>query len=370
MERANIVIIGGGVVGLAIAAKLSELNKDVFIFEKNKRVGQEVSSHNSGVIHSGIHYPRDSLKAELCVKGNRKMYDLCGRNRIPYKRLGKLTVARGEREIKEIEKLKRQGEENGILDLELLDSDQIKKMEPNVAADRALYSPSSGIVEPDELMNYYQAKIGINGAIISTNTVVKSIRKGNSGYEITARNSNDEFVIVANTVINSAGLYADRVAEMAGLDVDRLGYRLHYCKGDYFRITGTPLVRRLVYPVPAGAGLGIHLTPDISGSIKMGPNSYYVDKIDYRVETREEEFRKDVRGYLPSIDNAQINEDSSGIRPKIQGPNDSFKDFVIMNEEGNGLPGLINLIGIESPGLTASPAISDLISEMYENEVK
>jgi L-2-hydroxyglutarate oxidase LhgO len=156
---------------------------------------------------------------------------------------------------------------------------------------------------------------------------------------------------------------------MAGLDIDKLGYKLHYCKGDYFRLSGKPPVKMLVYPVPKGPGLGIHLTPDLTGSIRLGPNAYYVDKISYEVESDEAEFRDDLRRFLPSIDKYRILTDSAGVRPKLQGPQDGFKDFVIKHEKHNGLFGFINLVGIESPGLTAAPAIGELVSEMYENEI-
>jgi L-2-hydroxyglutarate oxidase LhgO len=365
MERANVVIIGGGIVGLAIAAKLSENVEGVIVLEKNKRIGQEVSSHNSGVIHSGIHYPKNSLKARLCVLGNGMLYEICKTNGIPYKKLGKLTVAIGESEIKEIERLRKQGEENGVEGLSILEEEEISKVEPNVVANRALLSPSTGIVEPDDLLNYFQARATANGASIALDTNVTGLRKEDSGYEVRGIGAGSRFSFQAESVINSAGLYSDRIAAMVGLDIDRLEYRLHYCKGDYFRISGYRPVRHLVYPVPKGPGLGIHLTPDSSGSVKLGPNAYYVADIDYRVSSKAEEFRADVMRFVPSLADKQILEDSSGIRPKLQGPNDSFKDFIIREEGDLGFPGFIDLIGIESPGLTASPAIGEYVAEIY-----
>ncbi len=365
LERANIVIIGGGVVGLAIAAELSKDNEGVFVFEKNKRLGQEVSSHNSGVVHSGIHYPKNSLKAKLCVAGNKMIYDICTKRGLPFKRLGKLTVANSENEFRQIELLKKQGEENGVDGLEVLDSEEVRKMEPAIRAEQALYSPSSGIIEPDYLLEYYKSLTRINGGVIVPDTEVKSVKNRDTGYEIGGRNGGSNFSLMANTIINSAGLGADRIAEIAGMDIEALGYRLHFCKGDYFRIADRPPVSHLVYPVPDGPGLGIHLTPDLSGSVKMGPNAYYVSNLDYRVESSKEDFRKDVSRYLPSIVNMRIEEDSSGIRPKLQGPGEGFRDFVIREEGNQGFPGFFNLIGIESPGLTASPAIASYVSTLY-----
>jgi L-2-hydroxyglutarate oxidase LhgO len=370
METANIVIIGAGIVGLALAAKLSESNEAVYVFEKNKRFGQETSSHNSGVIHSGIHYPKNSLKAKLCVKGNIMLYEICEKYKIPYKKLGKLTVAIGEEEIEELDKLMKMGEDNGVKDLRFLDREEVKRLEPNVEVEKALYSPSTGIVEPDELMNHLYAEIRNNRAMVATETEATSIKKTDFGYELSGTSVCEKFTVTAKTVINCAGLYSDRIAAMIGLDTDKLGYRLHYCKGDYFRIGGRSPVRMLIYPVPKGPGLGIHLTPDLSGAIRLGPNAYYVNNIDYNVESSEKEFSEDVKRFLPSIVKYNIQIDSAGIRPKLQGPEDSFRDFVIRHEADKDLFGFINLIGIESPGLTAAPAIGDFVSEIYENEIK
>jgi L-2-hydroxyglutarate oxidase LhgO len=370
METANIVIVGAGVVGLAVAAKLSEDHESVFVFEKNLKFGQETSSHNSGVIHSGIHYLKGSLKARLCVRGNIMLYELCEKHRIPYKRLGKLTVAITEEEIDELEKLMQQGQNNSVEGLKFLEREEVKKLEPNVEVERALLSPSTGIVEPDELMNFFYAQARNNHAVVATETEVAALRKTDSGYEVSGTSVGEKFTVTARTVINCAGLYSDRIAAMTGLDVDKLGYRLHPCKGDYFRLAGKPPVRMLVYPIPKGAGLGIHLTPDLGGSIRLGPNSYYVEKIDYQVESSEKEFREDVETFLPLIRERQIQVDSAGIRPKLQGPKDPFRDFIIRHEADRGLFGLINLIGMESPGLTAAPAIGEFVSEIYENEIK
>ena len=370
METANIVVIGAGVVGLAVAAKLSEKNECVYIFEKNQKFGQETSSHNSGVIHSGIHYPKDTLKARLCVKGNSMIYELCEKYRIPYKGLGKLTVAITEEEIDELEKLMKMGEDNGVEGLKFLEREGVRKLEPNVEVEKALYSPSTGIVEPDELMNHFHAQAHKNNAVLATETEVASLKKVNGGYEVGGTSVGEKFIVAAKTVVNCAGLCSDKIAAMLGLDIDKLGYRIHYCKGDYFRVAGKPPVKMLVYPVPKGAGLGIHLTPDLGGSVRLGPNAYYVNNISYGVESNEKEFREDVERFLPLIRGRQIQVDSAGVRPKLQGPKDSFRDFVIRHEADRGLPGFINLVGIESPGLTAAPAIAEFVSEIYENEIK
>ncbi|MCJ7423446.1 NAD(P)/FAD-dependent oxidoreductase [Candidatus Bathyarchaeota archaeon] len=369
METVNIAVIGAGIVGLAVAAKISEKKEGVYVFEKNKRFGQETSSHNSGVIHSGIHYPKNSLKAKLCVKGNYMIYEICEKYRIPHKRLGKLTVAIEEEEIDELEQLMKAGKENGVEGLKFLDKEEIKKLEPNVEVERALLSPSTGIVEPDELMSHFYSQLHRNNAVLANETEVTTIRKTDGEYEIGGISVGEKFIVSAKTVINCAGLYSDKVAAMTGLDIDKRDYRLHYCKGDYFRLVGKPPVRMLVYPVPKGPGLGIHLTPDLGGSIRLGPNAYYVNDINYDVESNSKEFREDVERFMPCIRERQIQADSSGIRPKLQGPGEGFRDFVIRHEADNGLFGFIQLVGLESPALTASAAIGELVSEIYENEI-
>lgn len=370
MEKARIVIIGAGAVGLAVAAKLSEDFSDIYVLEKNNSRGQETSGHNSGVIHSGIHYPPHTLKAELCVKGNKMTYDICRKNGIPHKRLGKLTVAVQEEETEELKKLMEQGNANGAEDLKMLNAEEVKALEPNVQVEMALHSPSTGIVEPDELMDHYLAVANRNGAVLATQTEVKRIQHLNDEYIVNGSSVNESFSINAGCVVNCAGLHSDMVASMAGLDVNKLGYRLHLCKGDYYRVSGKPLVTTLVYPVPKGAGLGIHLTPDMKGSVRLGPNAYYVDKISYEVESSEKEFREDVERFVPNVSYHEIRVDSAGVRPKLQGPKDGFKDFVIRHEKDHGLFGFINLVGIESPGLTAAPAIAERVSMIYELEIK
>ncbi|MHB1708379.1 MAG: NAD(P)/FAD-dependent oxidoreductase [Thermoplasmataceae archaeon] len=279
-------------------------------------------------------------------------------------------MAADENDIRELDRLINNGRKNGVDDLVMLDRKDVISMEPNVTALRAIFSPSTGIIEPEDLMVFFRSKAANNVASFVTDTIVTRIVKNARGYLVSGRSSGQEFTILADTVINSAGLYSDRVAEMIGIDIDSMGYRLHLCKGDYFRLAGRPPVKSLVYPVPNGPGLGIHLTPDMAGSVKLGPNAYYSDHIDYKVESDPLTFREDVMKFLPLISNRELLVDSSGIRPKLDGPGEGFRDFIIRHEEDIGLPGFIDLIGIESPGLTASPAIGEYVSEIYENEIK
>lgn len=370
MEAANIVVVGAGVVGLSVAARLSEENEHVIVLERNWKPGLETSTHNSGVIHSGIHYPSGTLKARLCVQGNSMLYDLCERYNISYRKLGKLTVAVDESEINGIEELFRRGESNGVEGLRMIDSARVGELEPEINAQMALYSPSSGIIEPDELIDYFHAQLMKHGGAVATNTELTSMKRTNSGYELTGLSAGHPFTIQSSTVINCAGLNADRVAAMVGMDIDKLGYRLKYFKGDYYRVSGSPLVRMLVYPMPKAVGLGTHVTPDLAGSIKLGPNAYCVEDLDYAGQSREQDFKEDVSRFLPAVSNREIYYDSSGIRPIIGSGNESFRDFLIRHEADRGFPGFINLIGMESPGLTASPAIGEYIHDMYESEIK
>ncbi len=369
MERASIIIIGAGIVGLAIASEISMKNESVYVFEKNNAAGMETSSHNSGVIHSGIHYPKGTLKATLSVRGNSMIYGLCEKYGIPHKKTGKLTVASSDPEIKDLERLMKNGNDNGVEGMKMLDGAEVREIEPNISVERSLYTPSTGIIDPYDLMNYFQAKTVKNGATFAMSTEVTKITKTGSGYILEGISAGQKFSVEAEALINCAGLYADRIAEMAGIDIDEAGYKIQYCKGDYFRISGPPPVKMPVYPVPSGPGLGIHLTPDLAGSIRMGPNAYYVNGIDYRIESRQEDFVESVERYMPSIRKYVVNPDSSGIRPQLKAGK-PFRDFIIRHESDRGLYGLIDLIGIESPGLTAAPAIGEYVSEIYENEIR
>jgi L-2-hydroxyglutarate oxidase LhgO len=370
MEKVDVLIVGAGVVGLAIASELARRDRDLFIVEREERYGMEASSRNSEVIHAGIYYPKGSLKAELCVKGNRMLYAICRENRIPHKRLGKLIVATNEEEMKTIMDLYRQGRENGAEGLEVIDEEGVRRFEPEVRAIGAIYSPSTGILDAHALMDHFYRKARRNSGVdpLILGTEVVDVEQRGDGYRVEMLGAGERASVETRVLINSAGLHADRVAEMVGIDVEREGYRIHPCKGDYFSLSGRPPVKMLIYPEPpkGGAGLGIHATPDLTGRIKFGPNAYYVKELNYKVESDPEEFWRDITKYLPSIRKEDLHPDMAGIRAKLQGPGQPFRDFVIRHEEDKGLPGFINLIGIESPGLTASPAIAEMVKGMVE----
>ena len=370
MDRVDAVIVGAGVVGLAIGAEIARSDREIYILEKETSYGQATSSRNSEVIHAGIYYPKGSFKAALCIEANPMIYEICREHRIPHKRLGKIIVANGEAEVKQLEEILKNARECGARDLELIDADGVHKLEPNVKADAAILSPTTGIIDAHGLMDHYhnEARRKSGADPLALDTEVTGLRKTGDGYEVEMVSGGEQFSVEARVVINSAGLHADSVAEMAGIDVDEAGYRIHWCKGDYFSLTGKPPASMLVYPPPPkdAASLGIHIVPDLTGRLKFGPNAYYVDEIGYGVESSSDEFWRDIVNYLPMIRKEDLHPDMSGIRAKLQGPGDPMRDFVIAHEEDRGYPGLINLVGIESPGLTSAPTIAEMVGNWVD----
>ncbi len=365
LPEIRMAIIGAGVVGLAVAAELAGRHKGVYVFEKNTTFGLETSSRNSQVIHAGIYYPSGSLKARLCVEGRELLYDMCERYGIGCRRTGKIIIAVEEREVEYLEKIREQGRQSGVGDLRLLSRGEIKKLEPDIEAVAGLLSPSSGIVDCYSLMSFLYRQAVEGGVKFAFNTEVVGLKKEVEGYRVQVREEDGGSEFAAHVVINAAGLCSDRVAQLVGIDIDTAGYRLHYCKGEYFSLSpgGKYAVEKLVYPVPGQVSLGIHITPDLEGTIRLGPSEQYVDEIDYGVdESQREGFYQSVKGFLPAIDMEDLSPDFAGIRPKLQGPGEGFRDFVVSHEDGAGFPGLINLIGIESPGLTAATAIAKMVA--------
>ena len=372
MDQFDVLIIGAGVVGLAVCAELS--GKDggsaILLVERHEKFGQETSSRNSEVIHSGIYYPAGSLKAMLCAEGNKKLYDFCEAWDVPHKRLGKLIVARDDAEVGILESLMARGRENMVDGLEFLDKSQVCKMEPCVSAKAAIFSPSTGIVDSHALMARLESIARKNGAFIAYGYEVVKIEKAEGFYTVTCRTPDgNEETVACRFLVNCAGLGSDRVASMPGIDIDRAGYRLHPCKGEYFSISGPKanLVERLVYPPPLEhlKGLGIHVTKSLDGRIRLGPSAFYVDEIEYSVNPdNAAAFYNAAKTYLPFIELDDLSPDMSGIRPKLQRPGDDFRDFVIRHEADRGLPGVINLLGIESPGLTSCLSIAEMVGNI------
>jgi len=366
-----ITIIGAGVVGLAVAAQLAGKYGDVYILEKNEGFGQETSSRNSETIHAGIYYREGSLKAETCVAGNALLYELCQQYGIPCRKTGKLVVATGDAEIGPLEALLEQGKKNGARDLAMLSSKEVKTLEPNVEAIAAILSPSSGVIDSYALMKFFLNRAKEQGAEIAYKSKVIGIERLTGGYRVMVENGSGTFTFNTETLINCGGLHSDRIAQLAGIDIDRAGYKLHYCKGEYFSVGGgkSGLVKRLIYPVPVpgAGGMGIHNVFDVEGRMRLGPNARYVDEIDYRVdESLRGAFYNSVKSFLPFIEHDDLEPEMAGIRPKLAGPGEGFRDFVIRHEQDKGFPGLINLIGIESPALTSAPAIAEYVEGLVK----
>lgn len=399
MEEFDITIIGAGIVGLAIASEIPQ--GDNLVIERHENFGKETSSRNSEVIHAGIYYPTGFLKARLCVEGNELIYRLCKDNNINHKQLGKIIVAVNNEEEKDLENLYRQGISNGVGGLRIVPKEEIKRLEPNVNAVSGIYSPTTGIVDTHSLMRYFELKAKGKGATFAYGCELVAAEKVGSAYKLTIKDSDGEVYNFATRIlINSAGLNSDKVSGMLGITE----YKLHYCKGEYFKVGGGKhkYISRLVYPHPTETTLGIHTVLDLQGQLKIGPNAFYVDPVrksradllksdpsflvkdlsrcyitfglsngvdslNYDIDpAHANSMWESVSQYLPFIELEDLTPDMSGIRPKLQAEGEPVKDFVIQDEASRGLPGFINLIGIESPGLTAAQAIARYVLNLIE----
>ena len=368
---AEITIIGAGVIGLAIAEEVSVKHQGVYLLEKHTSFGQETSSRNSEVIHAGIYYTKGSLKAKLCVTGNKLLYEYCRKYDVPHRNCGKLIVATTENEVRIIQGIQQTAALNGV-DLEMYDKDMIHDLEPNIFALRALYSPTTGIVDSHSLMKRYETNMLNNGGQVVYGSEVTGIKKIEGGYEISLLDSDKaKYSFTSRVLINSAGLTSDKISEMAGICEQNL--QIYFCKGEYFRINPPKnrLLNRLVYPVPHHnmEGIGIHVTVDISGGVKLGPDVKYLDSnvYDYTLTpSKQEAFWTSARKFLPFLNYDDIAPEMAGIRPKIQKKGDPLRDFYISEESSKGFPGFINLVGMESPGLTSSIAIAKYVSTLIK----
>lgn len=369
---ADITIIGAGVIGLAIGERLSGCFRNVFVIEKHPTFGQETSSRNSEVIHAGIYYPQGSLKAKLCVEGKNLLYEYCRNYDIPFKNCGKLIVATTPDEISVIQGIKETAAKNNV-DLEILGKEQIAALEPDIFALKALFSPTTGIIDTHSLMKQFETVFLNNNGQLVYGSEVTGIRKINDGYEITLLDADKQnFSFTTRILINSAGLTSDKISEMAGIRDEKLA--IHFCKGEYFRIIPPKnrLISRLIYPVPHHnmEGIGIHVTVDMAGGVKLGPDVTYLEsnEYDYRVTaSKQEAFWKSAKKFLPFLEFNDIAPEMAGIRPKTQKAGEPIHDFYIREESPRGYKGLINLIGMESPGLTSCLAIGNYILKLIND---
>lgn len=367
MEDVHTLVVGAGAVGLACAAVLARRGEPIAVLERNRRVGQETSARNSGVIHAGLYYPTGSLKARLCVAGRDRLYARCERRGVPHRRCGKILVATDAAEVGKLEAIARQAAANGA-EVQLIDAADVVRRVPAVRAIAGLWSPATGIVDVHALIDSYHREAEDGGAMVVLDHAVTGVARRPDGWHVTARTAAGATAeIRATWLVNAAGLDASRIAELAGLDVDALGLRQKPCKGDYFTLAPrhTGIAEHLVYPVPVHAGLGIHITFDLAGRVMAGPDTEYVGELRYDVDpAKAAVFGAALRRYLPGIRDDELSPGYAGIRPKLQGPGEPVRDFVIEEASRHGVPRLVNLIGIESPGITASEAIAELVDHL------
>lgn len=360
------VVVGAGVVGLAVARALASSGREVLVLEKERWIGSDTSSRNSEVIHAGIYYLKGSLKAVLCVEGRHALYAYCAEHGVPHKRLGKLLVACRDEEVKPLEGVWAKASANGVDDLQWLSAGEARALEPNLACVKAFLSPSTGIVDSHALMLAYQGDAEAAGAVLALRAPVLRGRVEERGFLLEVGGA-DPMQLRTELLVNSAGLYAPTLArEIAGIPAATIP-TAYYCRGVYFSLAGRAPFTRLVYPVPEAAGMGVHLTLDMAGQARFGPDTEWIDGIDYTVDPRRgDKFYAAIRTYWPALPDGALQPGYAGVRPKISSPKEPAADFAIQGTEVHGIPGLVNLYGIESPGLTASLAIAERVVRLIE----
>jgi len=367
LDKVDCIVIGAGVVGLAVARALALKGREVMVLDAANAIGTGTSSRNSEVIHAGIYYPQGSLKAQLCVAGKQMLYDYCAKRGIGYSRCGKLIVATHESQLVQLQGIIAKAAANGVHDLLLLSREQALAMEPQLECVAAIHSPSTGIVDSHALMLSLQGDIENAGGFVVLNTAVSQLIVAPTALEVIASDGTE---LAANTVVNAAGLNAPQVARrIKGLDARHVPPTF-WAKGNYFTLAGKSPFSRLIYPVPEAAGLGVHLTIDLGGQAKFGPDVQWVESPDDLLvdAARGDAFYAEVRKYWPGLKDGTLQAGYAGIRPKLQGPGAAAGDFVIQGQAIHGVPGLVNLFGIESPGLTSSLAIGERVSQMLLKE--
>lgn len=358
------VVVGAGVVGLAIARQFAQQGHEVFVTEAESAIGTGVSARNSEVIHAGIYYPTNSLKAKLCVQGKAQLYAYCEERAIPYKRLGKLIVATDIAQHSELEKIVVKGLSNGVDDLQWLTTTEAQSLEPALNCTGAILSPSTGIIDSHALMLSLQGDGQRDGVQYVFNSPLDTAQLQDDGTFLLKFGDIDRTELTCRRLINAAGLHAPSLARRIEGLAPQFVPREFLCKGSYFSMQGRAPFSRLIYPAPQHAGLGVHLTLDLGGQARFGPDIEWVTQEQYDVDPkRAEDFYCEVRRYWPDLKDNSLTPDYAGIRPKIVGPDQPAQDFMIQGQSVHGISGLINLFGIESPGLTACLAIAEHVSK-------
>jgi L-2-hydroxyglutarate oxidase LhgO len=364
VEQVDCVVIGAGVIGLAVARALARAGREVIILERAAAIGTETSSRNSEVIHAGIYYPAGSLRACLCVEGKHALYRYCDEHGVAYKRLGKLIVATSQDEVPILEKYQRQAAENGVSDLTWLAPEAVRELEPNVRCVRALHSPSTGVIDSHGLMLALLGDAEARGTALALRSEVLGGELSADGIVLHVGGAAPMSLRCA-LVVNCAGLHAQDLARsLHGVPPETIP-PIYYAIGHYFTLGGKPPFTRLIYPVAVHGSLGLHVALDLAGQVRFGPDIHWIDRIDYSFDaSRAPLFYESVRRYYPDLRDGALQPGYTGIRPKLFGPNELPKDFLIQDASQHGVRGLINLYGIDSPGLTSSLAIAQYVGRM------
>lgn len=358
-DRLDCLVVGAGAVGLAVARELALKGREVVVAERAEVIGGESSSRNSEVIHAGIYYPRGSLKARLCVAGKALLYDYCAAHQVPHHRCGKIIVATSEGQLETLRGYCESALANGAGALEWLDRKAVHALEPEVAALAGVHSPSTGIIDSHGFMLSLLGELERLGGALALNAEVTRVEPGGNRLRVVA----EGYELDAGWVVNSAGLEAPNVARMLTPDAPAA----YYARGRYYAYSGASPFRRLVYPVAEPGGLGVHVTLDLGGQARFGPDVCWIDRIDYGFDdSQREAFIEAIRRYYPALDESRLHPGYTGIRPKINPPGAPAADFRIDGPAEHGVPGLVNLLGIESPGLTASLAIAQAVAAIVE----
>jgi L-2-hydroxyglutarate oxidase LhgO len=359
VEKLDAVVIGAGVVGLAVARALAMRGREMVILEAEDAIGTHTSSRNSEVIHAGIYYPRGSLKARACVQGRHMLYEYCVEHGVPHRRSGKLIVATDDAQLGELESIQKRAHANGVTDVVWMTRAQALALEPELACVAALYSASTGIIDSHALMLAYLGDAEAHGAMLALRSPLEKVFVRNGFFELHVAGSDP---IATRLLVNSAGLRAPSVARRIEGFPESCIPRELYAKGNYYSLARRSPFSRLVYPVPEPGGLGVHVTLDMGGQARFGPDVEWVDRIDYDVDPRRaERFYAAIRRYWPGLPEGALAPGYAGIRPKTAGPGEPAPDFQVQGPAVHGIPGLVHLFGIESPGLTASLALADAV---------
>jgi len=366
-EKTETVVIGAGVVGLAVARRLAAAGRETVIVEAADRSGTGISSHNSEVIHAGIYYPENSLKARLCVAGRDQLYAYCADHGVAHTAMGKLIVAVDEEQIDRLRALRETAEANGVGDLQWMDGEAAAGLEPALQCRAALLSPSTGTIDSHALMLALLGDAEDKGAVLALRSPVLGGEVAEDGISLRV-GGEEPVTLKAHMVVNAAGLAAQAVAKsITGLEKKHIP-PLYLAKGNYFTLSGRPPFSRLVYPLPGPASLGIHFSLDMGGQGRFGPDVEWVDEVDYSVDpSRSESFYAAIRSYYPDLAEGVLQLGFAGVRPKLQGPGEAVRDFMVQGPRDHSVPGLVNFFGIESPGLTSSLALADYAMGLLEN---